>query len=116
MARTDALEMGELTDTAYYIVLSLAEPKHGYLIMKTIEELTGGRFSIGPASMYTTIKKLEAAGLIRLLDEKNDNKKTYAATEQGISLLRNEMERRREMVLHAENVLKKKGEQANGEV
>ena len=61
MGRNVSLEMGELTDTAYYILLSLVDAKHGYLIMQTIEEMTEQRFSIGPASMYTTIKKLLAA-------------------------------------------------------
>ncbi|WP_338322974.1 hypothetical protein [Oceanobacillus halophilus] len=56
MPRDDSLEMGELTDSAFYILLSLVEAKHGYLIMKFIEEMTDHRISIGPVSMYTTIK------------------------------------------------------------
>lgn len=56
MARQDALESGELTDTSYYILLSLVEARHGYLIMKTIEELTDRQVAIGPASMYTRLK------------------------------------------------------------
>lgn len=64
MARVDSIEMGELTDTAYYILLSLVEAKHGYLVMKSIETITNHRFSVGPASLYTTIKKLLIAKLI----------------------------------------------------
>ena len=30
MARNVSLEMGELTDTAYYILLSLVDANHGY--------------------------------------------------------------------------------------
>ncbi|MEH6888610.1 PadR family transcriptional regulator [Bacillus sp. JJ864] len=108
MARNDSLETGELTDTSYYILLSLVDAKHGYLIMKTIETMTNNRFSIGPASMYTTIKKLLSAGLIKLLDDE-DKKKTYIATEEGIELLKKEVQRRREMVKHAEEILKQKG-------
>lgn len=108
MARNDSLETGELTDTSYYILLSLVDAKHGYLIMKTIETMTNNRFSIGPASMYTTIKKLLSAGLIELLDNE-DKKKTYIATEEGIELLKKEVQRRREMVKHAEEILKQKG-------
>lgn len=51
MAKSGSLEMGELTNTAFYILLSLLEEKHGYLIMKPIEELTEGQFLIGPASL-----------------------------------------------------------------
>ncbi|WP_339188571.1 PadR family transcriptional regulator [Paenibacillus sp. FSL P2-0121] len=75
MSRTDSLEMGELTDTAFYILLSLVEAKHGYLIMKSIETMTNNQFSIGPASMYTTIKKLLAAEFIELYKEEEDDKR-----------------------------------------
>ncbi|MEK4144830.1 PadR family transcriptional regulator [Paenibacillus sp. FSL L8-0333] len=107
MSRTDSLEMGELTDTAFYILLSLVEAKHGYLIMKSIETMTNNQFSIGPASLYTTIKKLLAAEFIELYKEEEDDKrKTYIATEKGIGLLRKEVERRKEMIRHAEQILK----------
>ncbi|HZG73627.1 MAG TPA: PadR family transcriptional regulator [Chondromyces sp.] len=109
--RNNSLEMGELTDTAYYILLSLVEARHGYVIMKTIEEMTDHQFSIGPASMYTTIKKLLSADFIRLLDDSDSKRKTYVATEKGIELLKKEVQRRREMVLHAEEVFRKRGEE-----
>ncbi|MGG3926421.1 PadR family transcriptional regulator [Metabacillus fastidiosus] len=107
--RNDAIDMGELTDTAYYILLTLVEANHGYLIMKTIETITNNQFSVGPASMYTTIKKLLAADLIKQLDDSDEKRKTYIATEKGIQLLKKEVGRRREMVLHAEEILSRKG-------
>ncbi|MTI81451.1 MAG: PadR family transcriptional regulator [Firmicutes bacterium] len=106
MPRNDSLELGELTDTAYYTLLSLIEARHGYLIMKTIEEMTDNNFSVGPASMYTTIKRLLAAGLIKLLDDGEEKRKTYIATEKGIELLKKEVQRKREMVTLAEKILK----------
>ncbi|WP_176343759.1 helix-turn-helix transcriptional regulator [Priestia aryabhattai] len=105
MPRNDSLETGELTDTSYYILVSLIEAKHGYLIMKTIEDMTNQQFSIGPASMYTTIKKLLAAELIMLYGESKDKKKTYVATEKGIQFLKKEVQRRKEMIKHAEDIL-----------
>ncbi|WP_394556448.1 PadR family transcriptional regulator [Priestia aryabhattai] len=105
MPRNDSLETGELTDTSYYILVSLIEAKHGYLIMKTIEDMTNQQFSIGPASMYTTIKKLLAAELIMLYGESKDKKKTYVATEKGIHFLKKEIQRRKEMIKHAEDIL-----------
>lgn len=109
MPRNDSLEMGELTDTSFYILLSLVDAKHGYLIMKSIESMTDNRLSIGPASMYTSIKKLLSAGLIQLLKDEDEKRKTYVATEKGIQLLRKDVERRREMVRHAEEILKNRG-------
>lgn len=108
MPRTDSLEMGELTDTAYYILLSLIEAKHGYLIMKSIEHITNNSLSIGPASMYTTIKKLLKANLIKEVKNKEThNKKIYVTTKSGIALLKKEVQRRRNMVKHAEEILNK---------
>ncbi|MCP3032044.1 PadR family transcriptional regulator [Halobacillus sp. A1] len=105
MPRNDALENGELTDTSYYILLSLVEPKHGYLIMNTVEQMTDKRIQIGPASMYTTIKKLSAASLIKLYGEGEKKKKTYVITEKGRKMLESEIERKREMVRHGEEIL-----------
>ena len=39
MARKDSIESGELNDSAFYILLSIISEKHGYLIMKNIQEL-----------------------------------------------------------------------------
>lgn len=110
MARNDSLEIGELTDTSYYILLSLMDAKHGYLIMKTIENMTNGNFSIGPASLYTSIQKLLSSELIELLDDGNTKRKTYVTTQKGIQLLKKEVQRRREMIIHAEQIFSQKGE------
>ncbi len=109
MARNDALETGELTDTSYYILLTLMEARHGYLIMKTIEEMTSNEFTIGPASMYTTIKKLLSAGLIELYGNGSGKKKTYIATNKGVELLKKDVQRREKMIHHAREVLTRKG-------
>ena len=47
----------QLTDSGYYILLALLNPNHGYGIMKYVEEITAGEFIIGPATLYTTLKK-----------------------------------------------------------
>jgi len=105
MPRYNSIKAGELTDTSYYILLCLTKKKHGYLIMQTIKSLTSNQFSIGPASMYTTIKKLLEADLIELSVENSSKKKTYVATMKGIELLKKEVERRKAMVEHAEKIL-----------
>jgi DNA-binding PadR family transcriptional regulator len=79
--------------------------------MKTIEKMTNNIFSIGPASMYTTIKKLLSAELIiELRNDGDKTRKTYVTTEKGIELLKKEVQRKREMVKHAEEIFKQKGE------
>lgn len=99
------MDMGELTDPAYFILLSLTEQKHGYLIMKTIEELTNNEITIGPASLYTTLKKLLKADLIQLVEETDDNKKPYVITELGYERLQQEVDRKRRLIAYAEKIL-----------
>ena len=83
-----------LTDSTYLIMLALLKPQHGYAIMKEVSELTEQRFEIGPASMYTILKKLVNAQWIEL-EENSDRKKIYRITDEGIAILRNEIQRRK---------------------
>jgi len=106
MPRKDSIDIGELTDSAFYILSSVIEEKHGYLIMKTIEELTNSEVTIGPASLYTTLKKLLAAGLVELNSREEENKKVYKITSLGRDMLIKEIERKKQMVKFAENFLK----------
>ncbi|MGG7142417.1 PadR family transcriptional regulator [Clostridium nigeriense] len=105
MARKDSIDIGELTDTAFYILASVIEEKHGYLIMKTIEKLTDDKVIIGPASLYTTLKKLLAAELVELNTDIAENKKVYKITNKGREMLIKEIERKRQMIRFAENFL-----------
>ncbi len=100
----------ELTDNAYYILVSLITEKHGYLIMQTLEELTEGEFIIGPASLYTNLKKLLKAGLISERPSEKSNQKVYGITLKGIDVLKKELMRKKRMVIHAEYALEQGGE------
>lgn len=86
--------MEPMTDSTYLILLSLLEPRHGYAIMKGISDMTNDSVTIGPASMYTILKKLEKKGDIRLKEDK-DRKKIYVITSQGKEELVREVDRRR---------------------
>lgn len=48
-----------MTETAYYILLSLLEEGHGYGIMQHVSEITRDRISLGAGTMYGTLGKLE---------------------------------------------------------
>lgn len=98
-----------LTDSMYLILLALLKPQHGYAIMKEISELTQGRFEIGPASMYTILKKLLKAKLIAL-EESHERKKIYQITEAGVEKLQREVKRRKQLYLAGQNALENAGE------
>jgi DNA-binding PadR family transcriptional regulator len=41
-----------MTETIFYILLSLHRPMHGYGIMQNAEQLTGGRVVMGAGTLY----------------------------------------------------------------
>ncbi|MGM0125101.1 hypothetical protein IGI37_002498 [Enterococcus sp. AZ194] len=83
-----------LTDSTYLILLALLRPQHGYAIMKEVSELTKGTVEIGPASMYTILKKLQKNQYITL-ENTNDRKKVYTITESGKEVLKKDIQRRK---------------------
>ncbi|KAF1305125.1 PadR family transcriptional regulator [Enterococcus saccharolyticus] len=95
-----------LTDSTYLILLALLKPQHGYAIMKEITVLTDGNFEIGPASMYTILKKLVKSEWIQL-EETLDRKKIYHITPQGIDVLKKEVQRRKVFYQAGEKMLAK---------
>lgn len=105
MARGKALDDNQLTDSMYYILLSLIEPLHGYGIKQKILDLSNGEIEIGPASLYTILKKLVTRDLIVLLDDDENRKKTYQISESGRVLLKLDIERRIQMAEIGKNVL-----------
>jgi DNA-binding PadR family transcriptional regulator len=86
-----------LTETAYYVLISLNEPRHGYGIMQHVEELTSGRIKIGAGTMYGSLSRMEKEGLIKSVAEEN-RKKIYKISEKGKLLLKLEMARLEELL------------------
>jgi len=81
-----------LTETTYYIMLALAEPRHGYAIMQQVEEVSGGTVTIGPGTMYGAFSNLEKEKLIRM-DRQEGRRKVYALTELGRQVLAEQITR-----------------------
>ena len=98
-------EAEQLTDSMFYIMVALTKPRHGYAIMNLIEETTKGTITIGPASMYTIIKKLLKQEWIYLHDKSDSRRKTYLLTEKGKKVLKEDLKVRKMMIQLAENGL-----------
>lgn len=96
----------QLTDTMFYIMAALTKPRHGYAIMNLIEETTNGVITIGPASMYTIIKRLLKQEWIYLYDGEDSRRKTYELTEYGRKALEEDLQVRKQMIELAESGLK----------
>lgn len=81
-----------MTETAFYILLCLQKPCHGYGVVQQVEKLTGGAVRLAPGTMYGSLSKMEKDGLIAFVREE-EKRKIYQITDLGREVL--EMECRR---------------------
>ena len=93
-----------MSETAFYILLALTTPRHGYGIMQYVGELTGKRIILGSGTLYGSLSKMEGSSLIRFIGEEN-KRKTYEITELGKRVLLAEKERLGELYNNAKAVL-----------
>ena len=62
-----------LTNAEFHILLALSRgDKHGYAIMKWVDENPAVAIRLGPATLYRTIRTMLGKGLIEELDERPD--------------------------------------------
>jgi len=55
-----------LTAAVFHVLLSLVDStRHGYGISKDVAERTAGDVKLGPGTLYGTLNRLVAAGLVR---------------------------------------------------
>ena len=81
-----------MTETAFYILLCLKKPNHGYGIVQTVEKLTDGAIRLAPGTMYGSLSKMEKDGLIQFIREE-DKRKIYQITNLGLEVLQIELKR-----------------------
>ena len=86
-----------MTETAYYILLSLNKPRHGYGIMQHVEQITNGRIKLGAGTMYGTLSKMEKDNLITPVAEE-ERRKIYKLSNRGSRLLELEIGRLDELL------------------
>jgi DNA-binding PadR family transcriptional regulator len=67
-------------------------PKHGYEIIKSLEERSGGQYAPSPGVVYPTLQFLAEAGLVRA--EQDGDRRVFHLTEAG----------ERELDAHADEV------------
>jgi DNA-binding PadR family transcriptional regulator len=89
-----------LTPAVLHILLALAdEERHGYGIMREVEGRTGGQTRLGPGTLYGSIKRMLADGLIEESDERPDpamddqRRRYYGITDFGRRVAGAEAER-----------------------
>jgi len=72
-------ESGEMK----YVILRLLKekPRHGYEIIKALEEKLGGWYTPSAGTVYPTLQLLEDQGLVRIVEA--EGKKVYHVTPEG---------------------------------
>ncbi|KJV32550.1 PadR family transcriptional regulator [Luteibacter yeojuensis] len=70
------------------LLLALIEeqPRHGYELIRTIEEMFDGQYSPSPGAIYPTLTMLEELGYARV-EAETGGKKLYAITDEGKGFL-----------------------------
>jgi DNA-binding PadR family transcriptional regulator len=94
-----------LTAAVLHILLALStEERHGYGIMKQVELESQGKLKMGPGTLYGSLGRMMAAGLIRESDKKVDpamddeRRIYYTLTGLGRKALDAELDRYRDVV------------------
>ncbi len=109
----DVRKLQPLTPAVFFILFSLAQgEKHGYAIMQEIDVLSGGKFSMGPGTLYSTIKRLLDMSLIKESDaESGGRRRLYRLTRNGRLLFTCEVSRMDALVklVHCHNTLLQEG-------
>ncbi len=75
-----------MTETAFYILLCLKKPNHGYGIVQRVEKMTEGAIRLAPGTMYGSLSKMEKDGVIKFIREE-DKRKIYQITPLGEEVL-----------------------------
>jgi DNA-binding PadR family transcriptional regulator len=104
MADRDPAELLPLTPALFHVLLSLADgEKHGYAILKEVEQRTNGSVVLSTGTLYGIIKRLLADGMIRESAAGSDDRRTaYRLTAFGRRVALAEAERLRELVMSAQ--------------
>jgi len=81
--RTQMFESGEVK----FVILRLLKekPRHGYEIIKALEERLAGCYTASAGTVYPTLQLLEDQGYVRVVEE--NGKKVYHITPEGEAFL-----------------------------
>lgn len=98
-----------MTETAFYILLCLKEPNHGYGIVQRVEKITNGAIRLAPGTMYGSLSKMEKDGVISFVREE-EKRKLYQITPLGTTVLQVELKRIERLYKNSQEVMENEEE------
>lgn len=91
-----------VSEQAFLILAALADqPRHGYAIIKDVEEQTGGDVVLAAGTLYGALDRLSSQGWIEVESTERDGnrvRRLYRLTPEGRGLLLAELARRERTV------------------
>ena len=103
-------DMLPLTPAVLHILLALVDgERHGYSIMQEVTQRTGGQVKMGPGTLYGSIKRMLADGLIEETGERPDpslddeRRRYYRLTDFGLRVTQSEVKRLQQVVRLAQS-------------
>jgi len=114
MAAPDPMAFLPLPQAQFHVLVALTEgggEHHGYAIMRSVEESSGGIVRMGPATLYGTLKRLVDDGLIEEAPSRPDaggdqRRRYYRATPLGRDVCVAEADRLARLVKRAHTNLR----------
>jgi DNA-binding PadR family transcriptional regulator len=108
--RREPTRFGPLSAASLHILLALAgDELHGYGIMLEAARQSGGKYKLGPGTLYDNLKKLKAAGIVeesrRQPAGEDPRRRYYRLTGLGRNVLAEEISRLEGVLREAKAVL-----------
>lgn len=95
-----------LTEAAFYILISLYTPRHGYGVMQTISEISNGRVKLGPGTLYGALNTLlEKNWICSVAADDSSRKKEYVITALGKCAVEAELLRLAELLENGKKIV-----------
>jgi len=94
------MQSSPLTEPVLLVLLSLAEqPRHGYSILKDVEQMSAGRVVLSTGTLYGALQRLLRQGWIERFeeDESSRDRRAYRLTSRGRRNLQLEVDRMRHL-------------------
>ena len=94
------MDMLPLTEPVLLILLSLAgEPRHGYSILKDVEQMSDGRVCLSTGTLYGALRRLLDGDWIQRVEQKDTSrgKQAYRLTARGRRNLQFEVDRMKQL-------------------
>jgi PadR family transcriptional regulator, regulatory protein PadR len=74
-------------EPSYFILAALLDgPLHGYVVIKQVDDMSGGRVRLAVGTLYAALDRLAAEGLVHVVGEEVVNgraRRYFGLTDQG---------------------------------